>query len=165
MPNVGNDGPLDVGVVYQADVWFTGNGSSSQTVYEGQGVCYYFDYGTATTAEASRYNRVELPDSSNAAHFAGVLSQGYTIPAGGRVVTIYKPGSVCNVLTLSGEAATIGSTVLVFNYGDNFGKFTAETDDGVGTATALQTVSDAGADQLCLAVLQEGLQSGGVDNS
>jgi hypothetical protein len=159
------NGPLDVAPVRQKDVWFTGNGSTAQTVYKGQGVCYYFDYGTATSTEVSRYNRVELPDSSNNAHFAGVLASGYTVPAGGCVVTIYEPGSVCEVLTLSGEAATIGSSVLQFNYGDNFGLFTAETDDGIGCATALRTVSDAGANQLCLSVLQEGLQSGGVDNS
>lgn len=164
--NVGNDGPLGLANVNQKDVWFAGTGSA-QTVNEGQGVCYNFDYGTATTAEPRRYNEVELPagSSGNESHFAGVLAKDYTIPAGGRVVTIYGPGSVCYVLTLAGESATIGTTVLQFNYGNNYGLFTAESDTGKGCATALQTITGGASNQLCLAYLQEGVQSDGVDNS
>jgi hypothetical protein len=156
--------PLDSPDANLKQVWFKGSGSS-QTVYKGQGVCYQIDYGTATDDEPSRYNRVELPDSTNHSHFAGVLAAGYTIPSGGRLVDIYVPGSVCYILALAGESATSGSTVLQVNYGNNYGKFTAESDTGKGCATALQTITGDSSDLLCLAVLQEGIQSDGVDNS
>jgi hypothetical protein len=40
-------------------VWFVGNGSSEVTLYEGMGVCYDWDYGTATDADGHRRNAVD----------------------------------------------------------------------------------------------------------
>lgn len=151
--------PLALGNVKQLDVWFEGNGASAQTVLEGQGVCYNWDYGTAATRTPARYNRVELPTILNARHFAGVLAQGYTVPAGGRVVTIYAPGSVCNVL--SRVANTIGVGLTTCEAGGTYaGYFNLGGFEGEGTAVPLQTVDRSSTAGLVLAKLQEGPPSG-----
>jgi len=153
------NGPQSLGNVKQLDVWFEGNGSTAQTVYEGQGVCYNWDYGTASAASAERYNRVELPSILNARWFAGVLAQGYTVPATGRVVTIYAPGSVCNILSRVSNTVGVGLTTCEAG-GDYAGYFNLGGLEGEGSAVVAQTIDRSSASGLCLAKLQTGLPSG-----
>jgi hypothetical protein len=156
------NGPQKLNNGAKKSVWFEGNGSTAQTVYEGQGVCYNFDYGTAASADGHRYNRVEVPSSGNKTHFAGVLLSGATIPAGGSVVEIATPTgqTVCNVLLAIGESTTIGATRVECTY--TAGTWKAASNTGQGTAIALQTITGGAAVQLCQAVLCEGLPATGL---
>lgn len=153
------NGPGALGNVKQLDVWFEGNGSTAQTLYEGMGVCYNWDYGTASAATANRYNRVELPTILNARHFAGVLAQGYTVPAGGRVLTIYAPGSVCNVRSRVSNTIGVGLTTCEAG-GTYAGYWNAAGFEGEGSAVPLQTIDRSSTAGLCLVKLQEGTPSG-----
>jgi hypothetical protein len=143
-------------------VWFEGNGSSDVSVYEGQGVCYNWDYGTAADADARRYNHVELPTILNAPHFAGVLAEPQTIPATGKFVRIYLPGSVCQVLAM--KSLTIGVGRVTCQAGGTYaGYFTAEGFEGKGSAVPLQTLDTSATAALTLVKLEEGAQSGLVE--
>ncbi len=153
------NGPLDLPQQKKAEVWFEGTGTA-QTVYQGQGVCYNSDYGTATASTPARYNRVELPASGNKTHFAGVLESNYTIPATGRLVTILLPGSVCTIRLAAGQSTTIGVTAVECTY--TAGTWKTASNAGKGVAIALQTITGSGAVQNCLAVLEEGLPSVGL---
>jgi len=140
-------------------VWFEGNGSTSVSVYEGQGVCYNWDYGTASASDARRTNRVELPTILNARYFAGVLSRNYTIPKNGTVVEVYVPGSACNIL--SKASTTIGVGILTCNAGGTYaGYWQYAGFEGEGSAVPLQTVDRSSTAGLCLAKLQVGAPSG-----
>ena len=142
--------------------WFEGNGATAQTLYEGQGVCFNSDYGTATEVDGRRYNRVELPKDGNKTHFAGVLLRDYTIPAGGGMVEIAVPSnnSVCNILLAIGVSAVVGETLFECTY--TAGTWKAATNTGQGCAVALQTVTGGAAALLCQAVLCEGLPATGL---
>jgi hypothetical protein len=143
-------------------VWFEGNGSSNVSVYQGQGVCFNWDYGTAADKDGRRYNRVELPTILNAPHFAGVLSENFTIPATGRFVRIYTPGSVC--LVLAKKALTIGVGRVTCQAGGTYaGYFTAEGFEGKGSAVPLQTVDSSSTAALTQVYLEDGPQSGLVE--
>jgi hypothetical protein len=151
--------PGSLGNVKQLDVWFEGNGSTTQTVYEGQGVCFNWDYGTAATETFNRLNRVELPAILNARYFAGVLAKNYTIPANGRVVTIYGPGSHCRVLSKANT--TIGVGILTCTAGGTYaGYWQYAGFEGEGSCVPLQTVDRSSTAGLCQAVLQTGNPSG-----
>ena len=139
--------------------WFTGNGSTSQTLYEGMGVCLNSDLGTATADDAKRGNTVELPKDGNDLHFVGVLSRDYTIPADGTFVEVNEPGSVCVVRCKTNESTTINSTILVCVQDTGLWEaYGSET--GKGTARCLQTITGGAAALDCLVVLEEGVQSG-----
>ncbi len=143
-------------------VWFEGNGSSEQSMLKGRGVCYNWDYGTAASVDARRYNRVELPTILNAPYFAGVLSRDYTIPAGGTLVEISKPGSTCEVL--SKASTTIGVGRFTCEAGGTYaGYFRYAGFPGQGSAKPLQTIDRSSTAGLCLAHLEEGDQSGLVE--
>lgn len=159
MSNVSINGPMALGNCNQLDVWFEGNGSTAQTVLEGQGVCYNWDYGTATARTPARYNRVELPTILNARYFAGVLAQNYTVPKGGCVVTIYGPGSVCNVLSRVANVIGVGLTTCEAG-GTYAGYWNLGGFEGEGTAVPLQTVDRSSESGLVLAKLQIGPPSG-----
>ena len=141
-------------------VWFEGNGATAVQVYEGQGVVYDALYATTalpiTVANPQRYNRVLLPTSTLAAHFAGVLAADYIIPAGGSLVQVYIPGSVCNIRVVA--SGTINSTVYECCY--TGGNWKAASHTGKGVAKCLQSVTYSATPLKCLAVLDEGLQSG-----
>jgi hypothetical protein len=154
--------PLDTPKTFTEVCWFEGNGSTSQTVYEGQGVCYNWDYGTASENTPARGNRVELPTILNARHFAGVLARNYTVPPDGTFVEINTPGSVCSVL--SKASTTIGVGVLTCEAGGDYaGYFRYAGFEGAGSCAPLQTVDRSTTAGLCLAELQVGVQSGLVD--
>ncbi len=148
------NGPINAGRKILATYFFEGNGSSAQTVYEGQGVCFNSDYGTATESKPERHARVELPSSGNKIHFAGVLAQNYSIPADGRFVQVYEPGSVCNIRCAAGQSATVNSTLLECTY--TAGTWKTATNTAKGVADALQSITGGSAALLCLAYLRVG---------
>ncbi|MCP4899990.1 MAG: hypothetical protein GY906_23730 [bacterium] len=145
-------------------VWFEG----ATALKAGQALCYNSDYGTATVADGRRFSRVEVPSTTNARYFAGVVvealaadtSRSTSKPA---LIEIYAPGSVCPILIAGNTVLGTGS--LTFDVTATFkGVFRYEGLDGEGTADILQTVTYA-ADtaETCLAKLQEGPPSGGVE--
>jgi hypothetical protein len=136
-------------------VWYEG----VDALKAGQGVCYNWDYGTATVADGRRYNRVELPTILNAPHFAGVLSDAHAASATGQLVEIYLPGSLCPVLTK--KSLTIGVGRITCQAGGTLaGYFTAEGFEGKGSAVPLQTKDTSTTAATTLCVLEEGPQSG-----
>ncbi len=145
-------------------VWYEGNGSSNQSVLEGQGVNYNFNFtrtgGAVTDSVPDRYNRVEAPSAGNKIHFAGTLARDYTVPANGTLVEVNAPGSVCTIRLAAGVSTTVGVTIVECTY--TAGTFKAASNTGKGVAIALQTITGDGNIQQCLAVLQEGLPSVGL---
>jgi len=139
-------------------VWFTG----ATALLEGQAVCYDYDYGTATAYDAKRTNRVELPSITNARWFAGVAARNYAAQANGQFVEINAPGSTCNIL--SKASTTIGVGRLTFECGGTYaGYFRYQGFEGAGSAVPLQTVDRSSTAGKCLARLEVGSQSGGVE--
>jgi len=129
---------------------------------EGQAVCYNADYGTATTADGRRFNRVELPNTVHAQFFAGVSAR--EIPAGStpQLIEIYNPGSVCNIYVAVSTILNRG--LLTFDVTSGVaGQFIREGMPGAGSATPQQTTTYVATAQLCLALLQVGLPSGGIE--
>jgi hypothetical protein len=159
MGNASINAPLDQGKKIIEKVWFGG----TTALLEGQGLCYNWDYGSAATAEASRYNRVELPATANSLHFAGVAAMAYSASSTGRMIEIYKPGSVCNILLRAD--VVIGVGIITCEAGNALGTtyagyFTRSGFEGEGSAVPLQTVSAASSATTCLAYLQPGSPSG-----
>lgn len=139
-------------------VWFTG----STALLEGQGVCYDFDYGTASAADARRTNYVELPSITNARYFAGVAARAYAACTGGQFIEIYKPGSTCNIL--SKASTTLGSGLLTCEAGGTYaGYFRYAGFEGEGSCVPLQTVDRSSTAGNCLAKLLTGIPSGLVE--
>ncbi len=139
-------------------VWFTG----ATALLEGQAVCYDFDYGTAAEYDAKRTNRVELPSITNARWFAGVAARNYAAQANGQFIEINAPGSTCNVL--SQASTTVGVGRLTFECGGTYaGYFRYQGFEGAGSCVPLQTVDRSSTAGKCLARLEVGPQSGGVE--
>jgi len=155
------NGHIKQGRVYSETVWFEG----STALLEGQAVCYNWDYGTASEADARRFNRVEVPSVTNAQYFAGVASRPYAARSGGRFIEIYKPGSICNVL--SRADSTIGVGRLTFEITGTTatnGSFRYEGLEGEGSCVPLQTVDRSLAAGTCLAKLDPPSRpSGGLE--
>lgn len=155
------NGHIDQANFKLATVWYSSNAALS----EGEAVCYNFDYGSdATVREPRRYNEVETPTTSNAQHFAGVSSAAYSAVSGGQFIDIYLPGSVCNILCGKDTDTVVGVSFLTFDVTAAFlGEFRYVGLPGAGSASILQTTTgDSSNPGLCLAYLQEGPQSGGV---
>lgn len=109
-------------------IWYGG----SDALYQGEGVCFNDDYGTATDADASRCNRVERPSTSNNKAFAGVAKRTYAARTGGQFIEIFCPGSKAVPVALAVDTV-IGTGLLTFCVA---GKY------NVGVSTGLTT--DAG---------------------
>ena len=147
-------------------VWFTG----STALLEGQGVCYVWDgvaadgLSAATVSDARRYNWVELPNTDNSRHFAGVADRAYSAKTGGQLIQINAPGSVCPILLKAD--VVLGTTLRVTcEVGGSYaGYFRYPGFAGEGSAVPLQTVSAAATAALCLAKLEEGQPSGLVES-
>jgi len=135
-------------------VWFEG----ATALLEGQGVCYNWDYGTASASDARRGNRVEVPTILNAPYFAGVCARDYSAQSGGQLIEIYLPGSVCSVLCK--VSTTIGVGIFTCEAAGTYaGYFRYAGFQGRGSMVPLQTAdcsTDAG---LVLCRLQEGEES------
>lgn len=141
-------------------VWFEG----STALLKGQGVCYNWDYGTATASDARRTNRVEVPTILNARYFAGVAARAYSAKTGGQFIEVNGPGSYCEILA---AATTVrGTGELTCEAGGTYaGYFRYRGFEGEGTAVPLQSVSGTvGSPLVCLAKLQEGPPSGLVED-
>jgi len=139
-------------------VWF----ESATALKEGQAVCYNWDYGVATAFDARRFNHVEPPTTLNAQYFAGVSSRNYAANSSGQFIEIYKPGSVCNIYV---AVSTVkGTGILTFDVTPAFaGQFRYAGLEGEGSAQVMQTTTYVATAQKCMALLQSGLPSGGVE--
>ena len=155
--------PIDKAATITKWCWY----SSNAALKEGQAVCYNWDYGdAATTREPRRYNEVETPTTLNAQHFAGVSARAYSAKEYGQFIEIYAPGSVCNIRLRTPADVTCGVDVLTFDVtSGHAGYFRYEGLVGEGSATVLQTVDGTAGetDYTCLARLQEGEPSGGLE--
>ena len=139
-------------------VWFGG----TTALLEGQGVCYNWDYGTATVKDGRRMNRVELPTILNARYFAGVAARPYSAKSGGQMIEINLPGSCCNVL--SKASTTIGVGRLTCEAGGTYaGYFRYAGFPGEGSCVPLQTVDNDATAGKCQALLETGPPSGLVE--
>ncbi len=143
-------------------VWFEG----ATALLEGQAVCYNFDYGTASVADARRASKVEVPSVTNARWFAGVAARPYAANSTGQMIEIYCPGSICKVLGIStGTDTVVGVGRLTFEITASVatnGSFRYEGLPGEGSCIPLQTVDLDVDGVLILAKLETGPASGGV---
>lgn len=155
--------PIDKAAEISKWVWY----SSNAALEEGEAVCYNWDYtgDGATYREPRRYNEVETPTTLNAQHFAGVSAAAYAAKSGGQLIQIFVPGSICNIRLGKDASTVIGVGILTFDVTASFkGQFRYSGLDGEGSAQPLQTVTaDATNTAMCLAKLQTGLPSGGVE--
>ena len=142
-------------------VWF----ESDEALLEGQALCNNWDYGTETDSDARRFNHVELPTTLNAQYFAGVSASAHSAHVGGQLIEIYCPGSVCNILVDQDTDTVKGVGILTFDVTAGYiGQFRYAGLEGEGSAQPMQTTTgDAAAPGKCLAKLQTGLPSGGVE--
>ena len=154
--------PLNKAAKITKWVWYGSNAALKQ----GQAVCYDWDYigDGADESEASRYNRVETPTTLNAQHFAGVADAAYAANSGGQLIQINVPGSICNIRLGTANSTVIGVGILTFDVTAAYvGQFRYDGMDGEGSAQPLQTVNSDGSTVMCLAKLQTGPPSGGVE--
>lgn len=120
-------------------VWYEG----TDALYEGQGVCYNTDYGTAADADARRANRVERPTITNNRAFAGVAARDYKARSTGQLIEIYIPGSKGINIAIAVDTV-IDTGVLTFiagSIGNQRGTFYTGRFPGRGSATPRQTVT------------------------
>lgn len=128
--------------------WYQG----TDKLYEGEGLCYNDDHGTATEADARRCNFVERPTAANNRNFAGVAARTYPASSTGQLVELYAPGSKCVPVAL-GVDTVIGTGIVTFcvagrydvgaNYGlkTDAGRFMTGKLKGRGSAIPRQTVT------------------------
>lgn len=147
-------------------VWYQNAvAGTGEAILEGQAVCFNFDYGTATDSDARRVNHVEKPTVTNAQWFAGVAARAYSANNnGGRFIEIFVPGSVCLIhLNASAPSTVVGQGLLTFDLTSGVeGQFLRTGMPGAGSAVPLESTT-SGTAQKCLALLQEGPPSGGVE--
>jgi len=155
MPDFSINAPQKQGKTFSDWVWFEG----ATALKEGQGVCFNWDFGTAASADARRYNRVELPTILNARHFAGVASRDYSAQANGQLIEVYRPGSVCNVLSKASNTIGVGLTTCIAG-GTYAGYFQYAGFEGEGSGVPLQTIDRSSTAGKCLVALQVGKPSG-----
>ena len=152
--------PLKQAQGEKAMLWFGG----STALKRGQGLCYNWDFGTdATVASGERMNRVEVPTILNAPYFAGVAVCAYAASSGGQMIEIWLPGSLCNIW--SNADTVIGVGRLTFEVGGASAGYFRDTEGfpGEGSCVPLQTATRAGSAGTCLAMLETGRQSGGIE--
>jgi len=115
---------------------------SGTTVPEtGKGVCYDLDYtgDGAAVADENRFQIVQVPDSTNNMHFAGVVMPGEGGAAGNRWIKIAEPGGTAYV-AFGGVSPAVNATLLTCSAdATDPGRFTLGGLPGRGTARALQT--------------------------
>jgi len=139
-------------------VWFTGE----TALLEGQGLCYDWDSGTQTAFDAKRMNRVELPTILNAPYFAGVCARAYSASSGGQFIEMNSPGSTCYILSRVSNTIGVGRTCCIAG-GAYAGYFDNAGFPGQGNAVPLQTIDRSSAAGKCMALLEDGPQSGLIE--
>lgn len=121
-------------------VWYGG----TDALKEGEAVCYNTDYGTATSRDGGRHNRVERPliNESNYA-FAGVAARDYPARSTGQFIEIYVPGSkgVNIALAIDTVIDTGMLTFIAGASGSHRGRFYTGKYKGRGSAIPRQTVT------------------------
>jgi predicted RecA/RadA family phage recombinase len=127
----------------QADVimkvlWYEG----TDALYEGEGVCYNTDYGTATDRDGRRANRVERPSTSNMLAFAGVAARDYSASSVGQFIEVFAPGSKGVNVALAVDTV-IDTGILTFQAGGGTGagRFYTGKYRGRGSVVPRQTVT------------------------
>ena len=144
-----------------AFVWTAETGA----IKEGQGFCYNWNYGTAADYDARRTNFVELPTILNAQFFAGVAARPYSANSGGQFIEIFLPGSTCNIWSYQNNTIGVGRTTCQAGTGAaTAGHWTVTGFPGRGSAIPLQTINRATVAGLCMAYLEDGEESGLVEN-
>lgn len=147
-----------LGRTFSEWVWYESNAALN----EGQAVCYNVDYGTATVADARRFARVETPSTTNAQWFAGVSARDILAKSTPQLIEIYNPGSICNIYVA--VSTVLNEGLLTFDVTSGVaGQFLRTGMPGAGSAIPQQTTTYVATAQLCLAQLQVGLPSGGVE--
>lgn len=138
-------------------VWFEGD----TALLEGQGVCYNWDSGTAAAKDGRRSNRVEVPSILNAQYFAGVTDGKYAARTGGQLITIFKPGSWCNVLSRASTVIGVGRlTCEITAATATNGSFRYSGLEGEGSCVPFQTIDRSGTAGVCFCKLDAGRPSG-----
>lgn len=134
------NGPQQMGNLIIEEVWYEGTDALKQ----GEAVCYNTDYGTATTFDGRRCNRVERPSSSNNHAFAGVVERSYSAKAAGQRLRICCPGSRGAPIALAIDTV-IDTGLLSFvagvATGSDRGRFYTGKYKGRGSAIPRQTVT------------------------
>ncbi len=142
-------------------VWFEG----TTALKEGQAVCFNYNFGTDTEADARRFSKVEVPSVTNSLYFAGVCARKYAASASGQMIEIYLPGSIC--LVLVGADTVLGAGRLTFEITSvvaTNGTFINEGMEGEGSCIPLQTTTFDTTAALCLVKLDPpGRPSGGFE--
>jgi len=105
-----------------------------------------------------------LPSVDNNQHFAGVVARAYSAQAGGQLIEVNAPGSVCQILLKQDVVLGTTQRVTCEAGGTYAGYFRDPGFAGEGSAVPLQTVSAAGTAAICLAKLEVGEPSGLVEN-
>ena len=158
MGNRAINAPLAKAQTFSEWVWFGG----AVELLEGQGLCYDWDYGTATSVDFSRSNRVEVPTILNAPYWAGVAARAYPAVPTGQFIEINLPGSTCNILSRVSNTVGVGRTCCVAG-GTYAGYFDKAGYPGAGNATPSQTVDRSSTAGKCQAKLEVGPQSGLIE--
>lgn len=143
-------GPRQMANLIVEEVFYSG----TDDLYEGEAVCYDYDYGTATEYDGRRHNRVERPNLTNNRRFAGVVLSDYAGRTGGRVVKIAVPGSKGVLIALGCDVTCGQAGVLTFTAGasgSHRGRWYTGMQVGRGAARIKQTVT---------AVLQSSMTGG-----
>jgi len=162
-------------------VWYDG----TDALLQGQGVCYHHDYNaparpqatqiiaaeTAASIDFGRTNRVVLPGygpSGGTAttmydKFAGVVADNHNASPTGQLIRIYTPGSTCYILAKFN--ATIGTGRLTCQADGTYaGYFTKAGFPGKGSALPLQTIDRSSIVGKIVAYLEDGPESGLVQD-
>lgn len=160
------------GEVHKKEVFL----DSASAVKEGEGLCYKRGFTSTEDGEASddpyegRDNIVERPSADNADQFAGVASQDYSATSGGQWITIYEPGSICNVRAhVDGSSGLNTLRMTCVARADdaanaNNGEFYKPGFPGRGSALCLQEVDRSSTPGLMLAKLEGGPNELGVES-
>jgi len=115
--------------------WYTG----TDAIYEGEGVCFDTNRGTATESDARRRSYVERPSSSNNRHFAGVAARDYSAKSGVQFIEVNEPGSTCMIALGADTVVDVG--YLTCQAGGAAGRFSDKGFPGRGSAEILETVT------------------------
>lgn len=146
-------------------VWFTG----ATLPVVGVGVCYDADSAAKAAATAEGRNRtldVEIPTTSNNRNFAGVVQNLEGQTTGPAAIVIALPGGPAQILARASTTINVGRLTFQANGGLGAaatGSFQREGYAGRGSAIPLQTFTYVATATLIWAYLEDGEESGGVE--
>jgi len=119
-------------------VWFAGTDS----LKEGEALCFNTDYGTAASKDGRRNHFVERPSTSNNQAFAGVAARNYSAKSTGQMVELYAPGSRGVNIALGADVnIDTGILTMTVGSGGEAGRFVKAGFEGRGSARIRQTVT------------------------